>query len=89
MTIREVDHRKYDVRLKGHPMLHQNLAWFATEDDKILGVVVRDLIDRDFSWVVLTQNEQGPGYTGIDLAASRPSIEIATAELHTAMERAR
>lgn len=54
----------------------------ATDDDTVIGAVILDLVDRDFSWVVLTQNDQGPGYTAIDMGHSRPTVDEATATLH-------
>jgi hypothetical protein len=87
--IRTIDPRGYLIPMTGHPLLHENLSWFATEDDAVLGVVIRDRVDRDFGWVVMTQNDQGPGYSAVDLGCSLPSAEQATAELHIAMERER
>lgn len=83
--MRRVDASDYDIRRTGHPLLHRNLAWYATDDDRVLGVVIEDLVDHDYSWVVLTQNEQGPGYTAIDLDHSLTSVDAATAALHAAM----
>ena len=85
--MRLVDETKYHIAKSGDPNLHHELEWYATDDDQVLGAVILDQIDRDFSWVVLTQNEQGPGYTCIDLGHSLPSIEIARTKLHAAMER--
>ena len=39
-------------------------------------------LDDDRSWVVLTENDQGPGYTAIDIGASLPTEDDATAALH-------
>lgn len=85
--IRNTDKSKYHIPNSGHPLLHQELAWYATDDDAVLGVIILDLVDHDFSWVVLTENDQGPGYTAIDLETSLPTMAAATAALHTAMER--
>jgi hypothetical protein len=70
----------------GDPRLHRNVAWYATQDDRVFGVVLLDLVDLDYSWVVLTENEQGrPGFTAVDLGHSLTSEEIATKALHAAM----
>ena len=53
--------------MSGDPRLHRELMWYATEDDAVLGVVILDLVDKDYSWVVLTENDQGPGYTATDM----------------------
>ena len=85
--IKLVSHHRYRIPMTGHVLLHQSLVWYATEDDKVLGVVVRDRADDDFSWVVLTMHADG--YRAIDLDHSKPTFEVATAELHAAMESAR
>jgi len=59
--------------------------WYATDDDAVLGVVILDLVDKDYSWAVLTENDQGPGYTAIDVGAMLPTEDDATAALHDAM----
>ena len=88
MKIRHIDRRSYDIRHAGQPLLHRDLAWYATGDDTVLGVVILDLVDHDFSWVVLTQNDQGPGYTAINLGISLPTEEAAMQALHIAMSNA-
>ena len=84
-TIREVDPWKYHIPKTGLPILHRNMTWYATDDDRVLGAVVLDLADNDFGWVVLTQNDQGPGYTAVDLGTSLPTQQLATENLHAAM----
>ena len=68
--------------------MHRELAWYATDDNAVLGVVILDLVDKDYSWAVLTENDQGPGYTAIDGRISLPTEEDATAGLHDAMRLA-
>ena len=87
MTIRAVDKHRYNIPKSGDPRLHEELGWYATDNDTVLGVVIRDRVDDNFSWLMLTCNEQGPGYTAIDLGASLPTREAATRALHTAMEQ--
>jgi hypothetical protein len=87
--IRQVDKSRFHIPMSGHPELHRELAWYATEDDAILGVVILDLVDHDYSWAVLTENDQGPGFTAIDGRISLPTEEDATAALHDAMRLAR
>ena len=83
--IRQVDKSRFHIPMSGHPELHRELMWYATDDDAVLGVVILDLVDKDYSWVVLTENDQGPGYTAIDGRISLPTEEDATAALHDAM----
>ena len=87
--IRQVDKSRFNIPMSGHPKLHRELIWFATDDDAVLGVVILDLVDKDYSLVVLTENDQGPGYTAIDIGASLPAEDDATAALHDAMRLAR
>jgi hypothetical protein len=82
--IRQVDKSRFKILVPGHPELHRELMWYATDDDTVLGVVL-DLVDKDYSWVVRTENDQGPGYTAIDIGASLLSEDDATAALHDAM----
>ena len=77
----------YNIPLSDDPRLHRELMWYATEDNAVLGVVILDLVDKDYSWVVLTENDQGPGYTAIEMGASLPTEEDATAALHDAMRK--
>jgi hypothetical protein len=86
MTIKSIEPNDYPIAMQGSPWLHENLAWFATDDDEVLGVLLRDKVDHDFSWVILTQNDQGPGYTAVELDHSKPTADVARRELHTAME---
>ena len=79
----------YNIPLSDDPRLHRELMWYASEDDTVLGVVVLDLVDKDYSWVVLTENDQGPGFSAIDLGTSLPSEDDATAALHDAMRSIR
>jgi hypothetical protein len=71
------------------PLNHRELMWYATEDDAVLGVVILDLIDKNYSRVMLTENDQGLGFSAIDLGTSLPSEEDATAALHDAMRSIR
>ena len=83
--IRQVDKSRFNIPIPGNPMLHRELMWYATDDDAVLGVVILDLVDKDYSWVVLTENDQGPGYIAIDMGALLPTEDDATAALHDAM----
>src|SRR5215472_15864389 len=91
--------QQYNIPLCGNPQLHEELAWYRTNDDRVLGVVTRDRFDNDFGWVVLTQAAgvervlfSGPdlppeAYRAVDLAVSRRSVEVATTELQAAMRQ--
>jgi hypothetical protein len=83
--IRQVDKSHYNIPAAGDPKLHRELIWYATEDDAVLGVVLLDLVDKDYSWVVLTPSDRPPGYTAADMDQSLATEEEATAALHDAM----
>ena len=86
MNIRSVDRHDFNIVKPNGPLPPQELAWYATEGDAVLGVVFRDIADHDFGWAVLTQNDQGPGYTAVNLKHSLPTAAAATQALHSAME---
>ena len=76
----------YNIPLSDDPRLHRELMWYATEDNAVLGVVILDLVDKDYSWAALTQSDQAAGYTTADMGQSPlPTEEDATAALHDAM----
>jgi hypothetical protein len=83
-SIKPVQKAAYGIPWTGDPRCHEELSWWATADDRVLGVVIRDLVDDDYSWVVLMR-EPGGVFRAIDLAISMPSLEIAAEALHTAM----
>jgi hypothetical protein len=51
--IRQVDKSHYNIPIPGNPMLHRELAWYATDDDAVIGVVILDLAYKDYSWAAL------------------------------------
>ena len=77
--IRQVDKSHYNIPIPGNPMLHRELAWYATDDDAVIGVVILDLAYKDYSWAVLTPSDQAAGYTTADMGQSLPTEEDATA----------
>ena len=87
--IRQVEKSRFNVPMSGHPRLHRELTWYATDDDAVLGVVILDLVDKDYSWAALTQSDQAAGYTTADMGRSLPTEEDATAALHDAMRLVR
>ena len=88
--IRQVDKSRFNIPMSSHPDRHRELMWYATEDDAVLGVVILDLVDKDYSWAALTQSDQAAGYTTADMGQSPlPTEDDATAALHDAMRLAR
>jgi hypothetical protein len=84
MNIKDVlDKTKYRIPVSGHPLLHEELAWFATDDDVALGVLIRDKVDNDYSWVVLI--DLGKGYTCISNGVSHETALEAKEKLFREM----
>jgi hypothetical protein len=82
-AIRSVQKASYAVPWAGDPRLHEEVMWYATSDDQVLGVVIRDRIDNDFGWVLLAKESNV--FRCIDVQTSRPTAQLATDELHGAM----
>ena len=82
-VIRPVQKASYSVPWKGDSWLNEEIMWYATSDDRILGVVVRDRIDDDFGWVVLVRDPDV--FRGIDVQTSLPTVQAAIEELHSFM----
>jgi len=40
--IRQVDKSSFNIPIPGNPMLHRELAWYATDDDAVIGVSDQD-----------------------------------------------
>jgi hypothetical protein len=90
----------YRTGMRGFPQLHEETAWYATEDDRVLGIIVRDRIDDDYGSVVLTRATEWedafltnlstpPGvYRCVDMNTSHPSVAEAVEALHQAMHAA-
>jgi hypothetical protein len=66
--------------------LHRELSWWARDDGAIIGAVIEDQVDHDFSWIVLERNERGL-YNAIDCQASLPTQIAARDALHAAMSK--
>jgi hypothetical protein len=60
--------------------------WWSDNHERVLGVVALDLVDKDWSWVVLGKDESGI-FRGIDLQVSISDPERARQELHTSMQK--
>jgi hypothetical protein len=88
---RRVDCRKYPIA-RGHQAttetLYEELEWYAAggEPPRLLGLVLRDRVDGDYSWVVFTRGANLQ-YRAIALAASIFTQESAVNALRVAMER--
>src|SRR3546814_18677036 len=61
-----------------------DLAWFATADERLIGVITEDRQDQNFCWVVLGRDER-MRYRAIDQNASLPSVEASRDQMFAAM----
>jgi hypothetical protein len=60
--------------------------WHATDDERVLGVVIKDLFDLDFGWVALGRDKR-LRYRAVDVNSSKPTVELARADLEAALNR--
>jgi hypothetical protein len=81
--IRQIDKSRFNIPLSG--VLRPEIAWYATADDTVLGIVLD--LEEGYSWLVLTESDQGQGFAAIDTGGSLTE-EDATAALHDAMRLA-
>ena len=65
--------------------IYDELEYAASEDERVLGMIIRDRIDDDFGGVVLGRDER-LRFRAIDAFASLPSVEAARAELERRIE---
>lgn len=63
------------------------LAWFACKREKVLGMVLLDLIDKDYSWVIFGRDEL-QRYRAIDVKVSLSTFDDACDDLFRAMASA-
>jgi hypothetical protein len=85
VAIRPTERGVHGIVWDAHSLFHEELGWYATADDRVLGVVVEDKRDRDFGYVVLMRNPGDGLFRALDLKVSLPSEEAATCALLTAM----
>jgi hypothetical protein len=90
MNVSEISLREYDelggIHHQSGPILTTEKAWFRCSE--VLGVVLLDLVDNDWSWVVLAKHpDRGMNYRAIDLKTSCTSFAEAHSQLSRAMKR--
>jgi hypothetical protein len=89
-VIRKLSKQRFDaLTYAKHPnagMTGREVEWYSDAKENVLGAVVLDLIDNDWSWVVLGRDEAGL-FRGIDLDVSTPSQAKARKALHERMRK--
>jgi hypothetical protein len=61
-------------------LLTEEIEWYATSDERVLGVVTKDRTDHDFGWVALGRDEQ-LRFRAVAASASAPDADSARKQL--------
>lgn len=84
MPVKEITEDKfYSYNVLKHPMatmIGEEIKWFEDKENNLLGTLIRDKIDKDWSYVLMALEEDG-NYRAIEVNASLDSEEIAENEL--------
>jgi ribosomal protein L30 len=88
--IRELSFRRFNAlggyaRNPAMVAFLEEAEWYATGDERVLGMVVRDLDDDDWGWIILGRDER-LRFRAIDVMSSLSSIERARSALMERME---
>lgn len=87
--IKPLSRRRFDA-LAGyarHPrmvFILEELEWFATQGDRLVGLIGRDRYDNDFSWVLLGRDER-LRFRAVAVNASLPTVDAARQQLMNRM----
>ncbi len=65
-------------------MMSREVEWWSDAQERVLGIVLLDLTDKDWVWIVLGRDEQGL-FRAIAVNASIPSRDAARAGLQAAL----
>jgi hypothetical protein len=83
MEVRPLTHARFEALLyRKAPWTHvfsKELEWWTNESETLIAAVILDLVDHDYSWIILGRDETGV-FRGIDLNTSLPSLEAARLE---------
>ncbi len=83
--LRELSRRRFEA-LAGYArtpeivLYVEEIEWYATCDERLIGLLVRDRIDHDFGWIILGRDER-LRFRAIDVNGSLPSPEAARQQL--------
>ncbi|MDR3426078.1 hypothetical protein [Silvimonas sp.] len=80
-----ISNRRFDaiagyIRSPRIVMLVQEAGWFATDGDRLLGLIIWDRFDHDYGWVVLGR-DRCERFRAIDQAVSLLSFTAAHSAL--------
>jgi hypothetical protein len=93
--IKTLDRKRFNAlaglsRSPGAAYFSEELAWYANEDETVIGVILHDIIDHDYAAVVLARDE-GDRFRAVDVDSSIDTPEAArswlerTIKWHTSM----
>jgi hypothetical protein len=68
-----------------NPLVHDEREWWRGNDR--YGVVIRDKVDQDWSWVTLAQNPHTKAWQAFDLGTSLANQDEARDKMLHAMEK--
>jgi hypothetical protein len=90
IEIKELSIRRFEalagyIRRPEIVLCIEEIEWFATLDERLVGMLARDRIDSDFSWVILGRDER-LRFRAIDLNSSLPSPDAARQQLFERMK---
>ncbi|MEZ5680933.1 MAG: hypothetical protein R3E14_06505 [Erythrobacter sp.] len=74
------------TRLPAIVLIIQEAGWFATDDERLLGLITWDRFDRDYGWIVLGRDGRGR-FRAIDQDVSLPSFDDARERLAMALDK--
>lgn len=90
MAIRQISEQEfYENNIQKNPMafvLGEEKKWFVDSDKNLLGIVILDKIDKDWSYVILGKDEDGQ-FRAVDVNASIQSNDYATDALIVKMTK--
>jgi hypothetical protein len=73
------------LRMPTIGFMYDELSWVAARSRLVLGLVLRDRYDQDFSWVLFVHGADG--YETVDVGHSLPSAAAALAGIRERMAR--
>jgi hypothetical protein len=66
------------------PGFHREVEWWASVNENVVGAVILDLVDKDWSWVILGRDQVGR-FRAFDLGVSLRSQEESRSRLLDAL----
>ncbi len=90
MGIKHISQPRFDslcfMRLARGKIFHEEREWYADEKENVLGVVILDRVDNDWSYVILGRDERAR-FSAIDSDTCHRTVNEARIALHKKMEK--